>query len=306
MKVLFLDSTHHHLHDELSKNGFICHEEFSKTKKQIEEIIENYDGIIVRSRIKIDKKFIDFGKNLKFIARAGSGLENIDIEYAKQKKIKCINAGEGNKQAVAEHALAMILNLINKINLADYQLRNGEWLREKNRGVELSSKTFGIIGYGNTGSALVNLLKNFNVNILVYDKYKADYPFKSNMEKIFNESDFISLHIPLSNETEYFVNKAFINKVKKPFYLINTSRGKCINTNELVNAIKDDKVIGACLDVFEFEKNSFEDIKKDNENLKFLLNSNKTILTPHIAGWTHESYYKIAKILSEKIIKELI
>ena len=173
MKVLFLDSTHHYLTDELSENGFICHEEFSKTKKQIEEIIENYDGIIVRSRLKIDKKFIDFGKNLKFIARAGSGLENIDIEYAKQKKIKCINAGEGNKQAVAEHALAMILNLINKINLAEYQLRNGEWQREKNRGVELSSKTFGIIGYGNTGSALVNLLKNFNVNILVYDKYKT-------------------------------------------------------------------------------------------------------------------------------------
>ena len=306
MKVLFLDSTHHYLRDKLNKNGFICHEEFSKTKKQIEEIIENYDGIIVRSRLKIDKKFIDFGKNLKFIARAGSGLENIDVEYAKQKKIKCINAGEGNKQAVAEHALAMILNLVNKINLADYQLRNGEWLREKNRGVELSSKTFGIIGYGNTGSALVNLLKNFNVNILVYDKYKSDYPFKSSMEKIFNESDFISLHIPLSNETEYMVNKAFIDKVEKPFYLINTSRGKCVNTNELVNAIKDEKIIGACLDVFEFEKNSFEDIKKDDENLKFLLNSNKTILTPHIAGWTHESYYKIAKVLSEKIIKELI
>ena len=306
MKVLFLDSTHHYLRDELSKNGFICHEEFSKTKKQIEEIIDNYDGIIVRSRLKIDKKFIDFGKNLKFIARAGSGLENIDVEYAKQKKIKCINAGEGNKQAVAEHVLAMILNLINKINLSDYELRNGEWLREKNRGVELSSKTFGIIGYGNTGSAVVNLLKSFNVNILVYDKYKEDYPFKSSMEKIFNESDFISLHIPLSNETEYLVNKTFINKAKKPFYLINTSRGKCVNTNELVNAIKDEKIIGACLDVFEFEKNSFEDIKKDDENLKFLLNSNKTILTPHIAGWTNESYYKIAKILSEKIIKELI
>ena len=306
MKVLFLDSTHHYLHDELSKNGFICHEEFSKTKKQIEEIIENYDGIIVRSRLKIDKKFIDFGKNLKFIARAGSGLENIDVKYAKQKKIKCINASEGNKQAVAEHALAMILNLINKINQADYQLRNGEWTREKNRGVELSSKTIGIIGCGNTGSALVNILKNFNVNILVYDKYKTDYPFKSSMEKIFNESDFISLHIPLSNETEHLVNKAFIKKVKKPFYLINTSRGKCVNTDELVNAIKDEKIIGAGLDVFEFEKNSFEDIKKDDKNLKFLLNSNKTILTPHIAGWTHESYYKIAKVLSEKIIKELI
>ena len=306
MKVIFLDSTHQYLIDELSKNSFICHQEFSKTKEQIENIIEDYDGIIIRSRFKIDKKFIDAGKNLKFIARAGSGLENIDIKYAKQKNIVCINAGEGNKQAVAEHALAMILNLINKINQADYQIRNGDWLREDNRGLELSKKTFGIIGYGNTGSAFVNLLKNFNVKILVYDKYKKNYPFKSSMKKIFNEADFISLHIPLSNETENLVNKTFINQVKKPFYLINTSRGRCVKTNELINAIKKEKILGACLDVFESENNSFENIKTDNINLNFLINSNKTILTPHIAGWTNESYYKIAKILSEKIIKELI
>ena len=306
MKVIFLDSTHQYLIDELRRNSFICHQEFSKTKEQIENIIENYDGVIIRSRFKIDKKFIDAGKNLKFIARAGSGLENIDIKYAKRKNIICINAGEGNKQAVAEHALAMILNLINKIKQADYQIRNGNWLREENRGLELSKKTFGIIGYGNTGSAFVNLLKNFNVKILVYDKYKKNYPFKSSMKKIFNEADFISLHIPLSNETEDLVNKTFINQVKKPFYLINTSRGKCVKTNELINAIKEEKILGACLDVFEFEKNSFEDIKTDNINLNFLINSNKTILTPHIAGWTHESYYKIAKILAEKIIKELI
>jgi len=306
MKVIFIDSTHQYLIDELSRNSFICHQEFSKTKEQIEKIIENYDGIIIRSRFKIDKKFIDAGKNLKFIARAGSGLENIDIKYARRKNIICINAGEGNKQAVAEHALAMILNLINKINLADHQIRNGNWLREENRGLELSKKTFGIIGYGNTGSAFVNLLKNFNVKILVYDKYKKNYPFKGSMKKIFNEADFISLHIPLSNETKNLVNKTFINQVKKPFYLINTSRGKCVKTNELINAIKEEKILGACLDVFEFEKNSFEDIKTDNINLDFLINSNKTILTPHIAGWTHESYYKIAKILAEKIIKELI
>jgi len=306
MKVIFLDSTHQYLIDELSKNNFICHQEFSKTKEQIENIIEDYDGIIIRSRFKIDKKFIDAGKNLKFIARAGSGLENIDIKYAKQKNIVCINAGEGNKQAVAEHALAMILNLINKINQADYQIRNGDWLREDNRGLELSKKTFGIIGYGNTGSAFVNLLKSFNVKILVYDKYKKNYPFKSSMKKIFNEADFISLHIPLSNETENLVNKTFINQVKKPFYLINTSRGRCVKTNELINAIKKEKILGACLDVFESENNSFENIKTDNINLNFLINSNKTILTPHIAGWTNESYYKIAKILSEKIIKELI
>ena len=306
MKVIFLDSTHQYLIDELTKKNIVCHTGFSKTKEEIESIIEKYDGIIIRSRFKIDQKFIDAGKNLKFIARAGSGLENIDVDYAKEKKIKCINAGEGNRQAVAEHALAMILNLMNKINHSDNQIRNGEWLREENRGIELSNKVFGIIGFGNTGGAFVNLLKNFNATILVYDKYKKKHPFKSTMEKIFNEADIISLHIPFSNETEHLINENFISKVKKPFYLINTSRGKCVNTNALINGMKSKKILGACLDVLEYEKSSFEKLENKNENLKFLLNSKETILTPHVAGWTKESYFKIAKILSEKIIQELI
>ena len=305
MNIIFVDSTHQYLIDELIKKNINCHLEFTKSKKEVEKIIDKYDGIVIRSRFQLDKEFIDKASNLKFIARAGSGLENIDVNYANQKHIKCINAGEGNKQAVAEHALGMILNLTNKINTANNQLKKFNWFREENRGIELSGKTFGIIGYGNTGSAFSNLLKNFNVNILAFDKYKKSYQFKSTLEQIYNESDFISLHIPLTNETHNYIDKDFISKMKKPFYLINTSRGKCVNTQDLVVYLKSGKILGACLDVFEHEKNSFEELEK-NENLDFLLQSKKTILTPHIAGWSNESYFKIAKVLSEKILKELI
>lgn len=303
-KVLFIDTTHKYLIDQLEKKNIICDFEFSKTKSQIEKIIAKYDGIVIRSRFKIDKKFIDAAKKLKFIARAGSGLENIDTKYAKQKKIKCINAAEGNKQAVAEHALALILNLFNKINQANNELKSGKWLREENRGIELSGKKIGIIGFGNTGSSFVNLLKNFDLELLVYDKYKQNYEYKSSLKEIFEKAEILSLHVPLNDETKKYIDKSFINKMKKPFYLINTSRGQCVDTKALIRGIKENKVKGACLDVFEHEKTSFEKLKR-NRDLTFLLNSNKTILTPHIAGWTTESYFKIAKILSEKIISEL-
>ena len=303
-KVLFIDTTHKYLIDQLEKKNIICDFEFSKTKSQIEKIIAKYDGIVIRSRFKIDKKFIDAAKKLKFIARAGSGLENIDTKYAEQKKIKCINAAEGNKQAVAEHALALILNLFNKINQANNELKSGKWLREENRGIELSGKKIGIIGFGNTGSSFVNLLKNFDLELLVYDKYKQNYEYKSSLKEIFEKAEILSLHVPLNDETKKYIDKSFINKMKKPFYLINTSRGQCVDTKALIRGIKENKVKGACLDVFEHEKTSFEKLKR-NRDLTFLLNSNKTILTPHIAGWTKESYFKIAKILSEKIISEL-
>ena len=303
-KVLFIDTTHKYLIDQLEKKNIVCDFEFSKTKSQIEKIIAKYDGIVIRSRFKIDKKFIDAAKKLKFIARAGSGLEYIDTKYAEQKKIKCINAAEGNKQAVAEHALALILNLFNKINQANNELKSGKWLREENRGIELSGKKIGIIGFGNTGSSFVNLLKNFDLELLVYDKYKQNYEYKSSLKEIFEKAEILSLHVPLSDETKKYIDKSFINKMKKPFYLINTSRGQCVDTKALIRGIKENKVKGACLDVFEHEKTSFERLKR-NRDLTFLLKSNKTILTPHIAGWTTESYFKIAKILSEKIISEL-
>ena len=261
----------------------------------------NYDGIVIRSRFKIDKNFINAAKKLKFIARAGSGTENIDLHYANKKNIKCFNAAEGNRQAVAEHALAMILNLLNNIRVSDQEIRRGIWNREKNRGIELSGKTIGIIGFGNTGSSFAKILENFNVKILAYDKYKEKYKFQSNLDEILEFSDIISLHIPLTEETKYLVNKNFIAKAKKPFYIINSSRGQCIETKALIKGLKDQKILGACLDVFEQEKNSFEKIG-ENADLKYLIESNKTILTPHIAGWTFESNYKIAETLSKKII----
>jgi len=306
MKVLIIDNVHSFLINELEKHKITCDSASNKTKEDIRKIIKNYEGIILRSRFNIDKHLIDAGRKLKFIARAGSGLENIDIKYAEMKKIACFNAPEGNRQAVAEHTLAMILSLLNNINHADQEIRNKIWRREENRGIEISGKTFGIIGYGNTGSALANLLQNFNVKILAYDKYKQDYPYQATMDEITDEADFVSLHIPLNTETEYLVNDKFIKRMKKPFFLINTSRGKCVRTSSLVDGLKRKKIIGACLDVFEQEKDSFENLELEKDSdFNYIVNSKKTILSPHIAGWTNESYYKISKILSEKIITYL-
>ena len=301
MKIIFIDTTHPKLIKDLNYKGLICDQAHNKSRSEILKIIMNYDGIVIRSRFKIDKTFINAAKKLKFIARAGSGTENIDLHYANKKNIKCFNAAEGNRQAVAEHALAMILNLLNNIRVSDQEIRRGIWDREKNRGIELSGKTIGIIGFGNTGSSFAKILENFNVKILAYDKYKEKYKFQSNLDEILEFSDIISLHIPLTEETKYLVNKNFIDKAKKPFYIINTSRGQCIETKALIKGLKDQKILGACLDVFEQEKNSFEKIG-ENADLKYLIESNKTILTPHIAGWTFESNYKIAETLSKKII----
>ena len=301
MKIIFIDSTHPKLIKDLKSRGFICDQAHDKSRSDILKIIKNYDGLVIRSRFKIDKAFINTAKKLKFIARAGSGTENIDLDYANKKNIKCFNAAEGNREAVAEHALAMILNLLNNIRVSDQEIRKGIWNREKNRGFELSGKTIGIIGFGNTGSLFAKILENFNIRILAYDKYKKNYKFQSNIDEILEFSDIISLHIPLTDETKYLVNKNFIDKAKKPFYIINTSRGQCIETKALIKGLKDEKILGACLDVFEQEKNSFEKIV-ENTDLKYLIVSNKTILTPHIAGWTFESNYKIAETLSKKII----
>lgn len=301
MKIIFIDTTHPKLIKDLNYKGFICDQAYEKSRSEILKVIMNYDGIVIRSRFKIDKNFINAAKKLKFIARAGSGTENIDLHYANKKNIKCFNAAEGNRQAVAEHALAMILNLLNNIRVSDQEIRRGIWNREKNRGIELSGKTIGIIGFGNTGSSFAKILENFNVKILAYDKYKEKYKFQSNLDEILELSDIISLHIPLTEETKYLVNENFIDKAKKPFYIINTSRGQCIETKALIKGLKDQKILGACLDVFEQEKNSFEKIG-ENADLKYLIESNKTILTPHIAGWTFESNYKIAETLSKKII----
>ena len=306
MKVLFIDNAHPHLKITLEKNNFTCHHALSLSKYEIEEKISEYEGIIIRSRFEIDSEFIDKAKNLKFIARAGSGLENIDVNYAISKKIKCFNAAEGNRQAVAEHSIGMILSLFNNLNVSDLELRKGKWNREKNRGVELSGKTVGIIGFGNNGSAFAKALEGFGVNILSYDKYLESYTYESSMEKIYKNADIVSLNVPLTEETKYLVNKEFIEKFANNIFIINTARGKCVNTKDLVMKIKDKKVLGACLDVLEYEKLSFEQLSETgkNQDLKFLLESKNVILSPHIAGWTHESYLKISKILAKKILSE--
>ena len=303
MKILFTDSVHPLLKSELIKEKNICEENFSSNKEEIEKIICGYDGIIIRSGFAIDKHFIDKAKNLKFIARAGSGMENIDVKYANSKRIKCFNAPEGNRQAVSEHALGMILSLFNNLNRSDKEIRNGKWKREKNRGHELSGKTIGIIGFGNNGAAFSKVLSGFNVEILSYDKYLEDYKYKSTMEEIYNKADIISLHIPLTEETTYLVNENFINNFEKNFYLINTARGKCVNTKSLVNSMKEGKIKGVCLDVLEYEKTSFEKLSENGftEEMKYLIDSENTILSPHVAGWTVESNVKISEILFQKI-----
>jgi D-3-phosphoglycerate dehydrogenase len=306
MKILFIDTVHPLLKQELEKENHICDSAYNKSKTEIQQIISNYQGIIIRSRFKIDKQFIDCGSNLKFIARAGSGLENIDVDYAENKNIHCYNAAEGNRQAVAEHALGMLLSLFNNLNTADQEIRNGVWEREGNRGIELAGKTVAIIGYGNNGSAFAKVLKGFNVKILAYDKYLKDYSYKNTMESIYNEADIVSLHIPLTEETTYLVDDKFINSFEKNIYLINSARGKCTNTKHLVAALENGKIKGVCLDVFEYEKTSFENLSQEGftNDMQNLMNSKNTILSPHIAGWTKESNVKIAEVLLNKFTSD--
>ena len=308
MKILFIDPIHPLLKEQLEKLHYQCDTAYNKKKSEIETVIHNYNGIIIRSKYNLDQKFLAKATNLKFIARAGSGLENIDITYAKSKAIKCYNAAEGNKQAVAEHALGMLLSLFNNLKNCDTEIRSGKWNRETNRGREIYGKTVGIIGCGNNGSAFTKILEGFGVTILAYDKYLKNYPYQSSMKIIYKEADILSLHIPLTKETTYLVNTEFINNFQKDFYLINTARGKCVNTKELVSALKSGKVKGACLDVLEYEDTSFENLSKDGltNNMQYLIKSNKTILSPHIAGWTTESNIKIAKILLQKITSDFV
>ena len=308
MKILFIDKTHPLLKYQLEKTKYKCDTAYSKTKSEIEGVIHKYHGIIIRSRFQIDQKFIKKATNLRFIARAGSGMENINLEYAQSKGVKCYNAAEGNRQAVAEHALGMLLCLFNNINKCNTEIKNGEWNRESNRGIELCGKTIGIIGYGNNGSAFAQILKGFGVKVLAYDKYLKSYPYKSNMKNIYNEADILSLHIPLTEETTYLVDNEFINNFRKEFYLLNTARGKCVNTRALVSSLKKGKIKGVCLDVLEHEKTSFEKIdnNKITTDLQYLIKSDKAILSPHIAGWTQESNTKIAKILFKKISSDFL
>ncbi len=303
-KVLFVDEIHPVLAQRLEQLGFTCEYDYHSSKKEIEQKIHSYEGLVIRSRFPIDKNFLQKASALRFIARSGSGLENIDVEYAQKSGIRVINSPEGNATAVAEHAVGMLLCLFNKICQGNYEVKHQQWNREKNRGLELSGKTVGIIGYGVMGSAFAQRLQSFSCTILAHDKYKQNFNNQHikevELNNIFNEADIVSLHLPQTPETLHYVDDAFIEKMDKPFYLINTARGKHVSIQALVRGLKSGKVAGACLDVLEYEKSSFSELTVD-ENFNYLQQAPNVLLTPHVAGWTVESYFKLSNILADKI-----
>ncbi|PKP48392.1 MAG: hydroxyacid dehydrogenase [Bacteroidetes bacterium HGW-Bacteroidetes-12] len=309
-KILFLDTVHPILEERLIQMGFVCEHDYTSSKEEIEKTINNYFGIVIRSRFTIDKQFIDKALKLKFIARSGAGLENIVVAYAEKKNISIFNSPEGNKDAVGEHAIGMLLMLFNKLKQGDAQVRQGIWNREANRGLEIAGKTVGIIGYGHMGSALAKKLSGFDCDVIAYDKYKVSsqklegrsWVNEVSLEELKEKSDIISIHLPLTEETQHYVNAKFISSCKKPFYLINTARGNHVKTADLVNALKKGKVLGACLDVLEFESKAFQlSENSSNSTFEYLKQAENVILSPHVAGWTTESYEKLSSFLADKI-----
>ena len=308
MKILHIDKNHPLMLAQLAAQGFENHEDYTSTKAEIETKIADYDGIIIRSRFPIDKPFLDKAIRLKFIGRVGAGLENIDVAYAESKGICLIAAPEGNRNAVGEHALGMLLSLLNKFKKANNEIKNGKWLREENRGWELDGKTVGIIGYGNMGKSFAKKLRGFDCQVICYDilPNKSDENARQvTLVDFFRQADVVSLHTPQTPQTTGMINEAFINSFAKSFWFLNTARGKSVVTDDLVRALQSGKVLGAGLDVLEYEKASFEDFFSDKqmpEAFKYLLEANNVILTPHIAGWTLESKEKLAQTIVDKII----
>ena len=309
MKILHLDTNHDLMIQQLTELGYENHEDYTSSKEEIEAKIHNYDGFIIRSRFTIDKQFLDKATNLKFIGRVGAGLENIDCDYAISKGIQLISAPEGNRNAVGEHALGMLLSLFNKLNKADQEVRSGKWLREKNRGIELDGKTVGLIGYGNMGKAFAKKLRGFDVEALCYDIKDGvgnENCKQVSLQELQEKADVLSLHTPQTELTINMVNEKFINNFKKPFWLINTARGKSVVTKDLVSALESGKILGAGLDVLEYEKKSFENLFTESdipEAFQYIINSEKVLLSPHVAGWTVESKIKLAQTIVDKIEK---
>ena len=308
MKILHLDKNHESLINQLNGLGFENEEDYTSSKGDIMEKIHSYDGLIVRSRIVIDNFFLDKAKRLKFIGRVGAGLENIDCEFAKNKKIELFAAPEGNRNAVGEHSLAMLLSLFNKLNKANREVKAGSWVREENRGIELDGKTIGILGYGNMGKSFSKKLKGFDVDVLCYDLKEnvADENCQQvSLAELQERSDVISIHTPQTKLTTNMVNTVFINQFKKSFWLINTARGSAVVTKDLVSGIEKGKILGAGLDVLEYEKSSFENLflSETPKALRYLIDSDSVILSPHIAGWTQESEKKLADTIVKKIKK---
>lgn len=306
MKILHLDTNHSLLINQLNDLGFTNQEDYTSSKEDVEAKIHEYDGIVIRSRFTIDKQFLDKATNLKFIGRVGAGLENIDCDYAESKGVYLISAPEGNRNAVGEHALGMLLSLFNKLNKADKEVRQGKWLREDNRGIELDGKTVGLIGYGNMGKAFAKKLKGFDVEVLCYDiklNIGDENARQVSLKELQEKADVLSLHTPQTLLTTNMVNEAFISQFKKSFWLINTARGKSVVTSDLVEALKSGKILGAGLDVLEYEKASFENLFSSEmpQAFEYLIQAENVLLTPHVAGWTIESKEKLAQTIVDKI-----
>lgn len=305
MKILLLDKNHPLITEQLLAKKFILEEDFTSTYDEVCDKINNYDGIIIRSRIPLDKNFLEKGKNLKFIARVGAGMENIDIPVAESLGIQLINSPEGNRDSVAEHVVGMLLVIMNRLFIASQEVKNGIWKREENRGDELLGKTVGLIGYGNMGKATAKRLSGFGCKVIFHDilpNLSDEFATQVTLDELKQSAEVLSLHIPLTSETNYLVDETFISEMKNDFYFVNTARGKNVKTKSLVEALKSGKVKGVCLDVLEYEKSSFENLETENEDLKYLLESEKAIVTPHIAGWTHQSKEKLAQFIVDKIL----
>lgn len=301
--ILIVDDIHSAFIQRVEAAGYACDYQPTITTGEAIAILNRYDGLVIRSKFRVDKAIIDSAPNLRFICRAGAGMDNIDEAYAIQQNITLINAPEGNSDAVGEHAIGLLLSLMNNINIADAQIRAGSWQREANRGHELKGKTVGIIGYGHMGQSFARKLSGFQVGVLAYDKYKTGFSDKYarevSMEEIVRYSDVLSFHIPLTAETNGLVDDEYLFHFKKPIFLINTSRGKVVKTSAVLNAIRQGKIIGAGLDVLEVEK-----FPALSEQAWFdeLRQSGKVILSPHVAGWTFDSYRKISEVMAEKLV----
>jgi D-3-phosphoglycerate dehydrogenase len=305
MRILLLDKNHPLITEQLLEKNFILEEDFTSSYDEVCNKIENYDGVIIRSRIPLDQNLLEKAKNLKFIARVGAGMENIDIPVAEKLGIQLINSPEGNRDSVAEHVVGMLLILMNRLFIASNEVKNGIWLREENRGDELLGKTVGLIGYGNMGKATAKRLSGFGCKVIFHDillNLSDEFATQVSLEELKDQAEVLSLHIPLTDSTNYLVDAEFISAMKNDFYFINTARGKNVETKSLVEALKSGKVKGACLDVLEYEKSSFENLETNNDDLNYLLNSEKAIVTPHIAGWTHQSKEKLAQVIVDKIL----
>ncbi|MEO9510887.1 MAG: 2-hydroxyacid dehydrogenase [Flavobacteriaceae bacterium] len=305
MKVLHLDINHPLLLEQFAQLGFENYEDYTSTKEEVESKIHHYDGVIIRSRFTLDQQFLDKATNLKFIGRLGAGLENIDTQYAKQKDVFLASAPEGNRNAVGEHTLGMLLSLLNKITKANREVKKGKWDREGNRGTELDGKTVGIIGYGNMGKAFAKKLRGFDIEIICYDIVGGvgdENARQVGIMEFQQKSDVVSLHVPETALTTGMINVEFINAFHKPFWFLNTGRGKCVVTKDLVNGLKSGKILGAGLDVLEYEKKSFENMfLQKPKAFKYLRKAKNVLLTPHVAGWTLESKEKLAQTIVDKI-----